>query len=132
MGSTVKYPIPVLAYVVEPIPYGSHIKVTLDAGVPAGTKARDALVAPGAHLYQLKLLRLVTDAEVVGRVFSVVEGVEALIVELDEGREVEVDVDELIGALFVETLVLEAEAKVRTTSSRTVTLYYSGSAVKRW
>jgi hypothetical protein len=103
----------------------SELTVVFDVDNPAGTSARVEFT-PDVGFIEPKLLTLLTDPEVQGEVYVLLDGVEMRLLSLDENSEANVDVDESYGNLSARKLILVGKTKSTTTALRKITLKYSG------
>jgi hypothetical protein len=103
----------------------SELTIAFDAYIPSGTSAR-AEFTPDVGFLEPKLLTLLTDPEVSGEVYVLLDGVEKRLLSLDENSEANVDVDESYGNLSARKLILVGKTKTTTTQLRKITLKYSG------
>jgi len=100
------------------------LKVSFDTGTPAGTTAR-AEISSDKGFIQLKLLKISTDPEVSAKIYVVLDGVEKLLLSLDEKYETEIDVEQVFGEILTRRIILEGATKYITTSLRNVTLRFN-------
>jgi hypothetical protein len=103
----------------------SELTIAFDVNIPSGTSAR-AEFTPDVGFIEPKLLTLLTDPEVSGEVYVLLDGVEKRLLSLDENSRADVDVDESYGDLSARKLILIGKTKTTTTALRKVTLKYSG------
>jgi hypothetical protein len=100
------------------------LKVSFDTGTPANTTAR-AEISSDKGFIQLKLLKISTDPEVSANIYVVLDGVEKLLLSLDEKYETEIDVEQVFGEILIRRIILEGVTKYITTSLRNVTLRFN-------
>jgi len=109
---------------VEAIPLSS-LTVAFDPEIPAGTVARAEVSVEKGWIHP-KIFMLSAESEVEGVVYVYVDGVERDVLSVGEGESREIDVDECYGELMTRSIVLEGRTKTRTTSLRSINLYYCG------
>ena len=103
----------------------SELTIAFDPYIPGGTSAK-AEFTPDVGFIEPKLLTLLTDPEVQGEVYVLLDGVEKRLLSLDENSRADVDVDESYGNLSAWKLILVGKTKTTTTALRKITLKYSG------
>jgi len=103
----------------------SELTVVFDVNIPGGTSARVEFT-PDVGYIESKLLTLLTDPEVQGEVYVLLDGSEKRLLSLDENSRADVDVDESYGTLSAWKLILVGKTKTTTTQLRKITLKYSG------
>jgi len=103
----------------------SELTVVFDVNIPGGTSARVEFT-PDVGYIESKLLTLLTDPEVQGEVYVLLDGSEKRLLSLDENSRTDVDVDESYGTLSAWKLILVGKTKTTTTQLRKITLKYSG------
>jgi hypothetical protein len=121
-GSTVI--IPKVKTLIETIPKSS-LTIVFDPSIPPGTRGR-VEIAPDKGFIQPYVIEISVDPELKAEVYVQLDGYEKKMLEVDESKYDDIDVDESIGEVLASKLILVGETKVETTTVRRITLYYSG------
>lgn len=115
---------------VDTIPDGSSVKLTFDVDVPAGTTGEARVDAPEGNQFIVLLVELSNDAEAKGNVYLATGAGEIpLFKDTEAGKSYTMDVDEALGLIRADAIILRGETTAYTTKVNTIQLNYSGKVV---
>ena len=116
--------------VVDTIPVGSNLKVSFDVNIPAGTTGEARVDAPEGYQFIIMLVELYNDTEAKGNVYLATDAGEIqLFSDTEAGKSYTMDVDETLGLIRANSIILKGEVVSDTTKLNTIQVNYSGKVV---